>query len=157
LLHSQNNILAAVPPSPPEATIGRVLSKIWFHQQERNQQQGSARRKLNEMAASGGRLFGVEEEQVYRCPEFFYIIFDFDLFQIDDVFVFYSNWDIDALVHFDFSLFLLFFDFDSFSHASQQRVDRPWRTEGTRREKTAGETDPLTGGAHLSGRTKNLC
>jgi hypothetical protein len=63
-LHSHDSILAAVPPSPPEATIGRVLSKIWFLQQERNQQQGSARCKLNEMAAAGRELLGVEEEQV---------------------------------------------------------------------------------------------
>lgn len=48
-------------------------------------------------------LLGVEEEQVYQCPElFFYIMFDFDPFPIDVVFIFYSIWDNDALVHFDF-------------------------------------------------------
>jgi hypothetical protein len=44
---------------------------MWLLQQERNQQHGSARRKLNEMAASGEGLLGVDEEQVYQCPEFF--------------------------------------------------------------------------------------
>jgi hypothetical protein len=74
----------------------------------------------------------------------FYIMFDFDPFPMEDVFVFYSNWDNDALVHFDFSLFLLY---------HERRGDQ---TEGTRPEKTEGETNPLIRGAHLSGRTKKL-
>jgi hypothetical protein len=43
------------------------------------------------------------------CRAFSDIMFDFDPFPIDAMFVFYSNWDNDALVHFYLCLFLIFY------------------------------------------------
>jgi hypothetical protein len=58
-------------------------------------------------------------------------MFDFDFSPIDDVFVFYSNWDCDALVLFDVVCF-------SFLDSISIRC-RPWQTGvtgGTRPKKT---------------------
>jgi hypothetical protein len=66
----------------------------------------------------------------------FYIMFDFDFFPIDDAFVFYYNWDCDALVLFDVVCF-------SFLDSISIRC-RPWQTGVTggtrdRRRRKEGE------------------
>jgi hypothetical protein len=98
----QDSILAAVPPLHQRPPLGGYYPRCGICSKSktgsRAQRGASSTRWLPPagVARCGGRA------GLSVSGAFFYIMFDFDPFPIDVVFIFYSIWDNDALVHFDF-------------------------------------------------------